>query len=153
MFSYILRLRFAPAGPGHGLRRGHGFQPQPDPPPVLTAVRTAPVGHAALRFATVGWPLRPMPPLRSGRIRPRPLTRLWLSATALSTPSPHCRSDSPGGACRPSLRCGRVAFASYASASLRPDPATASAEAIASLQVSRGWFGGTPVRFMRLFVP
>ena len=29
-------------------------------------------------------------------------------------------------------------------AALRPDPATASEEAIASLQVSRGWFGGTP---------
>jgi hypothetical protein len=29
-------------------------------------------------------------------------------------------------------------------ASLRPDPATASEEAMASLKVSRGWFGGTP---------
>ena len=79
----------------------------------------------------------PAPPLRSGRTRPRPLTRPWLSATARSTPSPHCCSDSPGGACLPSLRSGRVAFASYASASLRPDPATASDEALASLQVSR----------------
>ena len=92
----------------------------------LPSLRCGRVAFASYAFASLG------------RTRPRPLKRLWLSATALSTPSPHCRSDSPGGACRPSLCCGRVAFASYAFAALRPDPATASEEAIASLQISRG---------------
>ena len=59
------------------------------PPPVLTVVRTAPVGHASLRCAAAGWPLRPTPSLRCGRTRPRPLKRPSLRS------SPHCRSNHP----------------------------------------------------------
>ena len=59
---------------------------------------------------------------------------LYGKATAFY-PGPPCRSDGPGGACRPSLRCGWVAFASGASAALRPDPDMASEEVITSLQV------------------
>jgi hypothetical protein len=63
---------------------------------------------------------------------------LYGKATAFY-PGPPCRSDSPGGASRPSLRCSRVAFASGAFAALRPDPDTASEEVITSPQVPPGF--------------
>ena len=61
---------------------------------------------------------------------------VWKSDGVLSRSSLSFRQS---GACRPSLRCSRVAFASGASAALRPDPDMASEEVITSLQVPPGF--------------